>query len=266
MEIIYRVCEHSSLEHFGKYKILNQDVMLVNSKEDFKEAIKLLYGEDVKFKHTTKMTDGDIFISIVSYDCYNAEKYVCVKEYKCSHCGKIFKTNEYLLNKNQGYDLYVLEGICKSLYSEQEEALKNEIYCSRYCKDKRIEELKINYKLYVEKNNLLEDNSWVTRDDFKTFHKGYIYMITKKSTGEFYVGQTNAVPMFRWVQHLKTERFTINHIEDYKYEILEKVEKDMDMNQREAYWINKKRDECPEKSLNIVVPKVKYENLKLDLE
>ena len=48
---------------------------------------------------------------------------------------------------------------------------------------------------YAKENNWLSE-SWVSRnDDYKDGCYGYIYLISKKSTGEFYVGQTNAVPM-----------------------------------------------------------------------
>lgn len=96
----------------------------------------------------------------------------------------------------------------------------------------------------------------------KKLHKGLndkIYVNNADNEDDIYVGQTNAVPMFRWVQHLTTERFTIDNIADYIYEILEVVNDNDNLNDRETYWINKKRDENPTKSLNIVVPKIKDE-------
>jgi hypothetical protein len=88
---------------------------------------------------------------------------------------------------------------------------------------------------------------------------GYIYKISKKSTEEFYVGQTIYVPIFRWGQHLLTERFNIQNIDDYVFEILEVVKNKKLLNERETYWINKCRDENPELSLNIIIPKEKGE-------
>lgn len=265
MEIIYRLCEHNDKVdedrfYCNNYKILDQEVMLCNSKEEFKEIIKSMYGDNIKFKHTSNMQNGDLFISIISYNCYNSSDYVCVQDYVCSYCGKSFKNNKYLLRKFDNW--FGLNSICRSLYESEKNSLEKEVYCSKECQTKRYKNLIERYKNYVRENNLLEDNFWAIRENFNSYHKGYIYMITKRSTGEFYVGQTNAVPMFRWVQHLKTDRFTINNITDYIYETLEIVKDNDNMNEREAYWINKKRDENPTKSLNIVIPniKIKYEN------
>lgn len=80
---------------------------------------------------------------------------------------------------------------------------------------------------------------------------GYIYKITKKSTGEFYVGQTIYVPVFRWGQHLKTERFDIKNILDYQFEVIEIVPKGENILEREKYWIQKMYLENPALSLNI---------------
>ena len=90
---------------------------------------------------------------------------------------------------------------------------------------------------------------------YSTWDKGYIYIITKKSTGEFYVGQTNIVPIFRWGQHLKTARFPIENLVDYKFEVLEEVSDKHLLLNREAYWINKMHDQNPELCLNKNLPK-----------
>lgn len=81
---------------------------------------------------------------------------------------------------------------------------------------------------------------------------GYIYKISKKSTGEFYIGQTMYAPVFRWGQHLKTERFPIKNITDYKFEVIEIVPKTENILEREKYYIQKFYKENPEKSLNIM--------------
>ena len=59
------------------------------------------------------------------------------------------------------------------------------------------------------------------------------------------------------MQHLNTERFPVNNLKDYVYEILEEVGYNDNLLDREAYWINKKYEENPEKSLNIQIPKMK---------
>ena len=102
MNIIYRLYKitDDSSDVFGQDKvILNQDVLMCNSKEEFKDAIKLIYGDDIKFKRTKDLKPGDVFISIISYDCYNAEEYVGVQDYICNNCKNEFKSNKHNLIK-----------------------------------------------------------------------------------------------------------------------------------------------------------------------
>lgn len=89
---------------------------------------------------------------------------------------------------------------------------------------------------------------------------GYIYKITKKSTGEFYVGQTQYAPVFRWGQHLKTKRFPIANILDYKFEVLEIVPKGENILEREKHYIQLLYRENPKKSLNIACVAGAYDN------
>ena len=69
------------------------------------------------------------------------------------------------------------------------------------------------------------------------------------------MGQTKYIPIFRWGQHLKTDRFKINNIEDYRFEVLEVVKDRNILSEREAYWINEKKSKNPKLSLNVVIPK-----------
>lgn len=59
-------------------------------------------------------------------------------------------------------------------------------------------------------------------------------------------------PVFRWGQHLKTDRFPIENITDYKFEVIEIVPKTENILEREKYYIQKYYKENPEKSLNIM--------------
>lgn len=125
------------------------------------------------------------------------------------------------------------------------EDYKKKQFCSESCKSKYRES---------ERRRLKPDEEqefWVTRDMFTEQVAGYIYLITKKSTGEFYVGQTIYAPIFRWGQHLKTKRFDIKGILDYQFEVIEIVPKGENILEREKYWIQKKYKENPTKSLNI---------------
>ena len=205
MNIIYRIYQITNDNSIRK--IITQDVMMVNNKEEFKECIKLTYGEDIKFKHTKDLKTGDIFVSIISYDCYNAEEYVRVDDFVCANCNQTFKENKHHLKKGIYWGL---ERICKPLYDERIKELEQNVYCCSRCEREHNEKLKEEFTNFAKENNILSE-FWVDR--YETFSNndcyGYIYLITKKSTGEFYVGQTNAVPMFRWVQHLKTEMQTL---------------------------------------------------------
>lgn len=53
-------------------------------------------------------------------------------------------------------------------------------------------------------------------------------------------------------QHLKTERFPIKNITDYKFEVIEIVPKTENILEREKYYIQKYYRENPDKSLNIM--------------
>ena len=109
-----------------------------------------------------------------------------------------------------------------------------------------------------ERNRLKPDEEqeyYIQKDMFTENIAGYIYLITKKSTGEFYVGQTAYCPVFRWGQHLKTERFPISKIEDYVFEVLEIVPPSENILEREKYWIQSLYKQSPENSLNIMCTK-----------
>ncbi len=254
MNIIYRLNKIVGYSN----EILDQNVIMVNSKEEFKEAMKLAYGEDIAFKKTKKLEDGDIYISIISYDCYNAEDYVGVNEYVCSNCGKHFKSNMYKLTKI--YSTWEFKRTCEPLYHERSSELENYVYCCYDCREQHVAKLREEFEQYAKDNDIVSDYFVSRTDDYNDDNAGYIYMITKRSSKEFYIGQTNTIPMFRWVQHLKTERFWIDNIEDYIFEILEKVPDQQKLNDRESYWINLKYKENPNLCLNKIIYKNYKEN------
>ena len=120
-------------------------------------------------------------------------------------------------------------------------------FCGYRCRENFVER---------EKKKLFDegyiDESFITRDSFSCADiSGYIYKISKKSTGEFYIGQTKYVPIFRWGQHLKTERFDVKNILDYQFEVIEVVPKSENILEREKHWIQALYMENPETSLNI---------------
>ena len=272
MEIIYRVYEIVEYEEKNwkdetiiiKDKImLDQTICCCNSRKHFKEIMQEMYSpKKVHFANSRKLNDSDIYINIISENCYNTEQYFIVNDYECACCKKSFKSNEKLVHKF--LNNWNLKMACKELYLEQEKELESMVFCTNSCRNKKTSDLLNEYKEYATQNDLLQDN-FISKETFSKNADGYIYMITKKSTNEFYVGQSKYVPIFRWGQHLLTDRFKLENIEDYKFEVLEKVSDIKLINEREAYWINKKRNENPELSLNIMIPKEKQPNL-FDIE
>lgn len=262
MEIIYRIYEkidERTQNEYGFYDnkvIIDQNVCLSNSREEFKKMItELYYPTPVYFANSKKRKAGDLICVIISENAYDAEKYLVVKDYECSNCKKEFKATTRTVFKFDEWDLRIFKDICEERYSELENEIIGMRFCCRHCFHKVKDEINKDLKEYGSKNNLLS-NVWITKNTFSSISDGFIYMISKKSTGEFYVGQSRYVPIFRWGQHLLTERFHIDNIEDYVFEVLEVCKKE-ELNYKEAYWINKKRDENPQLSLNIMIPKHK---------
>jgi len=261
---IYEVIQHQNQDYAGDAAeirsdvVLNQEVMITDSRDSFKENMKTLYP-NIKFANNGKLKNGDIYCIIISDTCYNTEQYTAIKEYECGHCHKIFKSNEKFLNRYWGTYSFKTNHITPEVLKEHEAQIKDLCFCSKQCE--------LNHKNDII--NMLEEKTiaryggdndfipdvFITKDVFIDNSDGYVYKISKKSTGEFYVGQTMYVPIFRWGQHLLTERFNIQNIGDYVFEILEVIKDKNLLNQREAYWINKCRDENPELSLNIKIPK-----------
>lgn len=268
MNFIYRIYEVSkSIYDMRVDNILNQEVMITESRETFKENIRTLYP-NVRFANNGKLKEGDIYCIIISDNCFNAAEHLAVKDYECDHCKKTFKSNEKLLNKYYSVYEFKTKRVTADVLKEYEARIKDMHFCSKECL--------LNHKsdvitmLEEETLNRHDNDKDFTPDIFITRHTfdkttngaGYIYKISKKSTKEFYVGQTSYVPIYRWGQHLLTERFDIHNIDDYIFEILEVIKNNKKLNERERYWINKCRDENPSLSLNIMIPKEKVAKIK----
>ena len=259
LEILYRVYRvltdeeraeklnaDNSFSMFGSYSNMNNeelcmDCFICETREDFKEHIRAIYGKDTKFVNSKKYAPNTIYCIIIGEHCYNAEKYFNRIEFECDFCHSIVKG---YVDSKITIDNYEL----KNELANQFELYKNKKFCSHKCKNAFIE---------IEKSKFCDEdialNSFITRDMFTNNNlAGYIYKITKKSTNEFYVGQTVYVPIFRWGQHLKTERFDIKNILDYKFEVIELVPKNENILEREKYWIQKLYKEQPNLSLNIM--------------
>lgn len=132
--------------------------------------------------------------------------------------------------------------IKQKLYNNLEYASKR--FCSDKCR-----------KAFTEEESVKcissDDHEYfVTRDMFTSKIAGYIYKITKKSTGEFYIGKTVYAPMFRWAQHLNSERFPLASIEDYTFETLCIVPLSDNISKVEDQYIKDYYNKYPKLSLN----------------
>lgn len=258
LEILYRIYEVADEEtrkknvesdlSFGFYSSsskqenteLLMDCKICDSREQFKDIIREEWGKDIPFSYRKgKLKPGDVYCIIIGEHCYDTEKYFDKRTFVCDCCHNTITT--YLNGRKHKYSNWEIEHV---FYGIPEYADKE--FCSVGCMMKYQNQ---------EREKLRPDNDkefFITRDMFTEKVSGYIYMITKKSTGQFYVGQTLYAPIFRWGQHLKTDRFPIADIVDYKFEVIEIVPKGENILEREKYWIQTKYRENPELSLNIM--------------
>lgn len=256
LEVLYRIYEVADEEtaqknreqsiNFGFYSSTSKgenielltDCLICDTREQFKEIIKSEYGENIAFRYSKKLKAGDLYCIIIGEHCYDTDKYFNKITFKCDGCGATVETYRNKPIKFGNYELRT------SFYGIEE--YKEKQFCSKSCQYTYFER---------EREKLRPDNEqefYIQRDMFTKDITGYIYKISKKSTGEFYVGQTIYAPVFRWGQHLKTERFPIENITDYKFEVLEIVPKNTNILEREKYYIQKMYKENAEKSLNIM--------------
>lgn len=255
LEILYRIYEVADAETaeknrqqgttYGFYSSTSKaennellmDCLICDSRDQFKEIIRSEYGDGIAFRYSKKLKAGDLYCIIIGEHCYDTEKYFNKVRFKCDFCGAEVET--YYKNPI-GFSPHEI----RSDFYGIEDYLKKR-FCSDKCKNRFSERERRTLKPADD------TEFFVTRDMFTEDISGYIYKITKKSTGEFYVGQTQYAPVFRWGQHLKTERFPIAGILDYKFEVLEIVPKGENILEREKYYIQLLYQENPEKSLNI---------------
>lgn len=257
LEILYRIYEVADEEtakrnrerdlEFGLYNSTSKaennelvmDCKICDNREQFKDLIREEWGKDIAWAYRRgKLKAGDLYCVIIGERCYDTERYFDKHTFTCACCGEQITT--YLRNPIKFSDWEIKN----DFYGVEE--YRNKRFCSSSCKHRFWEQ---------ERQRLRPDGEhefYITREMFTEANTaGYIYKITKKSTGEFYVGQTIYVPVFRWGQHLKTERFDIKNILDYQFEVIEIVPKGENILEREKYWIQKMYLENPSKSLNI---------------
>lgn len=259
LEILYRIYEVADEEtaiknlekdmDFGWFASTSKarnnellmDCLVCESREQFKEIIKFEYGECIAFRYSKKLNPGDLYCIIIGEHCYNTESYFNKVVFKCACCDSTIETyykhSIFFTDYEVRHDFFNIPEYSEKRFCSQK--------CKQVYKDRELRKIKPDE----------EHEFYIQRDMFTQDVAGYIYKITKKSTGEFYVGQTIYAPIFRWGQHLKTERFPIENIVDYKFEVLEIVPKTENILEREKFYIQTMYRENPEKSLNIMCVK-----------
>lgn len=246
LEILYKILIVSDDNDICR-ELLTMDCLVCENKDHFKNIIRDSFGENIKFKFTKNLRKGDLYCTIIGELTYNKERYFNKKEFVCSCCGAkvtAFRNNIYKID----------EGNIKwQLFNSQNNYSKH-LFCSYECKNKFLEEEKKRI------NPDVETDFYIRKEDFEDKNiNGYIYKITKKTTHEFYVGKTVNFPIWRWGQHLLTDRFPKEKTEDYTFEVIEVVKNNMELSEREKYWINKNYIKNKNLCLNIQIPK--YENI-----
>lgn len=263
LEVVYRIYEVADEEtaainfensnHFGLFNSTSKsyntellmDCMLCEDREHFKEIIRSQYGDKIRFAYSKKLKPGDLYCVIIGEHCYNTERYFNKVSFTCDCCGAKVET-------------YYGKPICYSDWEVQQHFFNIQEYLNkRFCSGRCKTTYAVNERHRLQPSE--DQTFYIQKDMFTENVAGYIYKITKKSTGEFYVGQTIYAPVFRWGQHLKTDRFPIGNIVDYKFEVLEIVPKTENILEREKYYIQKYYMEDPERSLNIMCTKLEFD-------
>ena len=227
-------------------KIMNEEVLetvcLCDDREQFKNMIRDTWGKDIRFTYSKKLQPNDHYCVIIGEHCYDTEKYFNKYEFECAHCKSKVVTHLKKHIQLSSWD------IKNHLYNIPE--YQNKVFCTEKCKYDYLKSEE--QKLKIERNDDVNTALWISQDMFSNNDiAGYIYKISKKSTGEFYVGQTCHIPIFRWGQHLKTYRFPEDKINDYIFEVLEIVPQGENLLEVEKKHIQECYKKDPEKSLNI---------------
>jgi hypothetical protein len=214
--------------------LIEQNTLVVDSYEMFKETIQEIYG-NIKYRRSNSMDDGDLYCVVVTKSKNEKDfERNQVHEVTCDHCGKEFLYHHRFKPKS----------IIDVRHRDIINSYRSFDYCCTECRDVHYKKL---HAEFIEANDGLNPNEFIDRDSYTW---GCIYIITKKRSGEIYIGQTNSLPIFRWGQHLKTERFPMSEIEDYKFEILEVVHDLSTITEIEAKYIKEYAERFPGLILN----------------
>lgn len=210
-EIIYRIYEITEKNDDDwcnqSKKPVAQEVLICDNRQHFKNIIKDLYGKDIKFKASSSYPVGTLYCIIIGEQCWGgSENYTTLIDCTCDCCKRHFKALPKSIHRINKYTLSHKFG--------NDPRLEKMVFCSGYCANKKADDEEADF---LAKQQLpLDFNAYISQEDFvRPNITGYIYKITKRTTGEFYIGKSIYAPIFRWGQHLKSSRFPISDIEDY---------------------------------------------------
>lgn len=248
---IYEISEEKHMTFLGGEigrTLFDYGFLIADDKDVFKSMIKDMYPE-IYFARSKKMPLGTLYCVVIHDSDVEMTQTHHLFTFQCDNCNKELTVEKIYKNHNlhdtKHYGLSV---------SNQ---LKTYNYCCDECKEKHRKQLEEELK---EANDGIYIDKWISKESFSKWDCGFIYKISKKSTGEFYIGQTRYVPIFRWGQHLLSDRFPMSKITDYIFEVLETC-KHNQLNTLEAFYINKYKDDPL--NINKAVPVYKGEQLDL---
>lgn len=154
-------------------------------------------------------------------------------------------------------------------YSGIKDSAKQQGFCSfeHYQRYKQVKKDIIQQELIAYLDEDYTVNGWISNVTSST--KGYIYLITNKVTGKVYVGQTTQIPLFRWWQHLQSNKakFERTDLDDLRFEVIEVVnasnyeELKKKLFEREDYYIGYYNSLTPN-GYNLTNAKKRENNLK----
>lgn len=210
----------------------------VNDRNRAKEEVKKrLNNKDLKFAKPRKDKDGVYAVIMDSSKLWHDRFYNQIDTY-CICCHKPIKGPAANFPRIDWNDF----------------SSNDNFYCSYECKRE------------VE-NKLRGDEGEFQERETPAGIVGYIYHMYNRKEDKHYIGQTKYLPFFRWQEHIKSG--LKGNICDITFEVLTEVNKYYSSNEKnqeymnniEAWWIQKYRDEGFE-IINDVIPRITIESLK----
>ena len=186
-----------------------------------------------------------IDITIVSKEVYEGE-IVELDDY-CFYCHTRIKGKESSFPKEK------ISLVDEYDFDEDEESEVIVHFCSHDCKKKYLHDLNPDEVPISLKR---------TSDESKGIF-GYVYQIYNRKENIYYIGQTRFSPFFRWQEHVKSLKK--GQLKDLTFSIITEIPvcenaKQL-LNDSEAWWINKYKDEGYN-TFNIVEPKISKRTFK----